>query len=115
MTIDFKKNRIRIYKKTFHSIDNPEYILLLINPEEQSMVILRSDRSDLRAHRFPKIRFESKQSFEITSKSLVRKLFDMCNDWEDKCLYHVHGEVISSEGVVKFNLAESVQAYGTRG
>ena len=115
MTIDFKKNRIRIYKKTIHLINNPEYILLLINPREHTLAILRGDCSDLREYRLPLIRLKGRKTFEITSKSLVRCLFDMCCNWTDKRLYHVYGNIKSNEGAVEFNLAESTEACGRRG
>lgn len=115
ITIDFKKDRIRIYKKTLHSIGDPEYIHFLVNPEEHTIAILRSERSDLRAYRLPRVRFEDKQSFEITSKSLMRNLLNMCSEWQDKRLYRVYGEVVPNEGVVQFNLMEAVIGCGTRG
>ena len=110
--IDLKKDRIRIYKRTLHSIGDPEYIHLLVNPRERILAILRSERSDLRSYRLPRMRFEDKQSFEITSKSLIRNLYNLCNEWQDKCLYRVYGEVVLNKSVAQFNLSESVVAYG---
>ena len=43
--IDLKKYRIRIHKNTLRSIGDPNYILLLVNPEEHTLAILRSDRT----------------------------------------------------------------------
>ena len=33
--IDFKKNRIRIHRNTLRQIGNPEYIQLLVNPDQK--------------------------------------------------------------------------------
>ena len=115
ISIDFKKDRIRIYKRTLHSIGDPEYILLLINPGERTLAILRSDCSDMRAYRLPRHRFKDKQSFEITSKSLMRNLLNMCNDLQDNRLYRIYGEIIPNESIAQFYLTESLVAYGTRG
>ena len=115
ITIDLKRDRIRIYKRTLRSIGDPEYILLLVNPEERTLAILRSDRSDIRAYRLPRVRFNDKQSFELTSKSLVRNLLNLCSEWHDNRLYRVYGEIIPNEGVVQFSLSESIEACGTRG
>ena len=115
ITIDFKKDRIRIYKRTLHSIGNPEFIHLLVNPEERTLAILRSDRSDLRSYRLPKARFEDKQSFEITSKSLMRGLLGMCDDWQDNHSYRIYGDIVANEEVVQFNFADATMTFGTRG
>ncbi len=34
--IDFKKNRIRIHRNTLRQIGNPEYIQLLVNPDQKN-------------------------------------------------------------------------------
>ena len=112
--LDFKKDRIRIYKRTLHSIGDPAYILLLVNPEGKTIAILQSDRSDLRAYRLPPIRFTDKQSFEITSKLLMKNLLDICSHWENNCLYRIYGEVFQNECMAQFNLSEAVKACGRR-
>ena len=115
IALDFKKDRIRIYKRTLHSIGDPEYIQLLINPEDHILAIWRSDRFDLRAYRLPRLRFEDKQSFEITSRYLMKSLLGICNTWQENRLYRIYGEIIPNDGIVQFNLTEAVIACGTRG
>jgi len=110
-----KRNCIRIYKRTLHSIDDPEYIHLLVNPEERTLAILRSDCTDPRSYRLPKARFGNKQCFEIISKSLVMSLLDLCDGWQENCSYRVYGDVASNECVVQFNLEDSFISCGTRG
>ena len=39
ITLDLKKNRIRIYKSTLELLGNPRYIHILINPTEQKLII----------------------------------------------------------------------------
>ena len=114
ITIDFKKDRIRIYKRTLYSIGTPKFIHLLVNPEERTLAILRSDHSDLGAYRLPQARFKDKQCFEITSKFLMRGLLDLCDNWQDNHSYRVYGDLIPDEGVVQFNLADSFMSCGTR-
>jgi hypothetical protein len=115
IAIDFKGNRIRIHRSTLRAIGNPEYIHLLINPEERTLAIQRSDRSDLKAYRLPPKRFEDHRSFEITSKALMRNLLLLCSEWQDEHLYHVHGEIIPVENIVRFNLTKSFIPCETRG
>ena len=114
ISLDFKKDRIRIYKRTLHSIGDPEYIQLLINPENHTLAIWRSNRFDLRAYRLPRIKVGDKQSFEITSKYLMKSLLGMCNIWQDNKLYRVYGEIIQNDGIIQFNLMKAVIVCETR-
>lgn len=43
--IDFKKNRIRIHRNTLRQIGNPEYIQLLVNPDQKMIGIKASSTS----------------------------------------------------------------------
>ncbi len=113
--LDFKRDRIRIYKRTLHSLGDPEYIHMLVNPEERILAIIRSSHSDMKAYRLRNGRFLDKQSVEITSKSLLRNLLSLCSEWQDNRLYRVYGDIIPDEGIIKFKLAESYVEGGTRG
>lgn len=48
--IDFKKNRIRIHRNTLRQIGNPEYIQLLVNPDQKMIGIKASCAEDKLAH-----------------------------------------------------------------
>lgn len=113
--IDLKKDRIRIYKRTLHAIGDPEYILLLVNPEDRTIVILRSDRDDQRAFRLPQARFADKQCFELHSKALVQNLRGMCEEWIENYSYRIYGEVVKNEGIARFCISGATPTYGRRG
>ena len=51
ITIDLKKNRIRVYRDTLHMISDPKYIQLLINPKAKKIIILGSTAYDHLAHK----------------------------------------------------------------
>ena len=106
--VDLKKYRIRIHKNTLHSIGNPDYVLLLVNPEERTLAILRSNRSDPRAHHITKASIVSRKPFELYSRSLTKSLRDICSNWQDNQLYRMYGEIISNEGVAQFHMDESI-------
>ncbi|MGI6452488.1 MAG: hypothetical protein ACOX0E_03260 [Syntrophomonadaceae bacterium] len=111
--VDLKKYRIRIHKNTLRSLGTPNYVLLLVNPEEQSLAILRSDRSDPRAHHITMAIFENnKSSFELYSRSLVKKLRDVCSCWQDSQSYRLYGEVFPLEGMARFYMSEAVLVNG---
>ncbi|MGB8453176.1 MAG: hypothetical protein WCD89_12715 [Anaerocolumna sp.] len=106
--VDLKKYRIRVHKNTLHSIGDPNYILLLVNPEERTLAILPSNSSDLRAHQITKASLVDKKSFELYSSSLVKSLRDLCSSWQDNQSYRLYGEIISNEGVAQFHMDNSV-------
>lgn len=111
--VDLKKYRIRIHKNTLRSIGTPDYVLLLVNPEERTLAILRSDRSDPRAHHLNMALFENnRSSFEMYSRSLVKKLRDVCSSWQDNQSYRLYGEIIPHEDMARFYMSEAVLVNG---
>lgn len=106
--VDLKKYRIRIHKNTLHAIGNPDYILLLVNPEERTLAILRSDRSDMRAHHVTRASLENKKPFELYSHSLVKSLRALCSNWQANQSYRLYGEIILNEGVAQFHMSEFI-------
>ena len=102
--VDLKKYRIRINKNTLHSIGDPDYVLLLVNPEERTLAVLRSNRSDPRAHPITKASIATRKSFELYSRSLTKSLRDICSNWQDNQSYRMYGEIIPSEGVAQFHM-----------
>lgn len=114
ISVDLRKYRIRIHKKTLHSIGNPEYVLLLVNPEERTLAVLRSSQSDPRAHHIAWASHTDKKSFELYSRSLVESLRDVCHNWKDNQSYRLYGEIIPNEGIARFDMPGALQLNGTR-
>lgn len=73
IVIDSKNSRIRIHRNTLHLLGNPEYIQLLVNPEQLTLAILSSPKQKTaNAVRWDKI--AESQSCELYSKILIRQL-----------------------------------------
>ena len=115
ISIDYKQNRIRIYKRTLRLIGNPKNIFLLINPEEQVLVILGSDKSDKKVLNTKYSHTKSNQSYEISCKHLLKQLLTVCNNWQDNRLYRIYGEVLQNQNAVQFRLVDAFIACGTKG
>ena len=105
ISVDLKKHRIRIHKNTLRSIGNPDYVLLLVNPEDRTLAILRSNRSDPRAHH---ITLTNRTAIELYSRSLTKSLRDICNTWQDNQSYRMYGKTILVEGVAQFHMDDSI-------
>lgn len=108
LLVDLKKYRIRIHKQTLLAIGNPTYILLLVNPEERTLAVICSDRTDPRAHHMTASSIAHKKSFELYSRSLVNSLRDVCSNWLDNQSYRLYGKIIPNEGIVRFHMSEAI-------
>lgn len=108
ISVNLKKPVIRIHKDTLHSIGNPDYVLLLVNPKECTLAVLSSDRSDPKAHHISKRSLTNKKSFELYSTSLVKNLRNLCSNWKNDKAYRIYGEIISDKAVIRFNMAEAI-------
>ena len=111
ISVDLKKHRIRIHKNTLRSIGNPDYVLLLVNPEDRTLAILRSNRFDPRAHH---IIMTNRTAIELYSRSLTKSLRDICSTWQDNQSYRMYGKTILVEGVAQFHMDDSVLVNWTK-
>jgi len=107
ISVDLKKCRIRIHKNTLHSIGNPDYVLLLVNPEDRTLAVLGSDSSDSRAHKITQLP-STQKSIELYSRSLVNNLRSLCSEWENNQSYRLYGEIIPKEGAAQFHMDKSI-------
>lgn len=72
LCIDLKKNRIRIHKLTLHMLGDPEYIQLLVNPQDSMIAIKKSVRKDYLAHRVRYSKADSRYCYELYSTELLQ-------------------------------------------
>lgn len=110
--VDLKKYRIRIHRNTLRSIGNPDHVLLLVNPEERTLAILRCEHSDPRAHRITAASLEDRKTVELYSRSLIKSLRDVCSGWQDSTTYRLYGEIIPHEGMARFHMSIGVSVDG---
>jgi len=106
LSIDIKKNRIRVHKESLHLIGDPKYIQILVNIKSRLIAIraVESDQTDLQSYRIDQNRMESEFSFEIYSSPFIQKL---CNEFKcfkkGKC-YRLTGTAVGFEKTVVFNI-----------
>ena len=107
ITVDLKKNRIRIYKTAIHLLGDPAFLLLLVNPEDRSICVSCGDPNDKRSHRVRLSALKGGNSFELNSKSLCTALMDVCPEWSDSHSYRCYGELVPGMGIVRFPLTDA--------
>lgn len=105
--LDLAKSRIRIHRKTLAALGNPEYILLIVNPEEKTLGILQGNMSIPGAHHIRPKDDAGKQSYELYSTSLSRQLRKVMPNWINGGRYLLSGNLIS-EGTAVFSMTEAI-------
>ena len=106
--VDMRKGRIRIHKHTLHALGDPEFVVLIINPEEHTLGIKCSTIDDKLAHRVRQSTLKSKVCYELYSKSLMAALHELCPDWDDKKNYRLNGDVVANEGMAMFPMKDYI-------
>lgn len=100
--VDMRKNRIRIHKNTLRALGNPDFVVLIINPDEHTLGIKCSMLDDKLAHRIHKNTM--KNDCELHSKPLMTALHRLCPDWDEKESYKLEGKVIADENMAVFSM-----------
>lgn len=108
LSIDLKKNRIRIHKRTLHLLGNPEYIQLLVNPEARLIAVRCSVKSDYLAHRIRMYQLASKNSYELYSAHLIRSLQTVNSGWKENEAYRLYGIINPKEGLAQFPMDNGI-------
>ena len=90
--IDLKKGRIRVHKVTLHILGDPDFILLLINPETGVLAIKETIPEDYLGLKIRKEMLTDGNCYEIYSKELFRALTAIRSDWKMNKSYRIYGQ-----------------------
>lgn len=108
LTLDMKRNRIRIYRATLRALGDPAYIQFLINPEELYIAILGSEipLSGGTANRvkIPNSRLDGKLSVEFYSAALLDGIYSIFGVLDCEYNYRLTGEIDQVNRVAYFSL-----------
>lgn len=108
LTLDMKRNRIRIYRATLRALGDPAYIQFLINPEELYIAILGSEipLSGETANRvkIPNSRLDGKLSVEFYSAALLDGIYSIFGVLDREYNYRLTGEIDQVNRVAYFSL-----------
>jgi len=104
--IDLRKSRIRIHKSTLHILGEPKYIQLLVNPEKMNVAI-KSVETCLpgdNTHTVYKRILHSDNSYEIYSKTFVKKLCAVIGDLDPRYSYRMSGKIMQAHQAAVFSM-----------
>ena len=108
---DFTRNRIRITRQTLRSLGQPDFIRLLINPENRTLAIEVCDHNEPRGHRVPDYIINSSNCYEITSKPLLEKLL-YHTKWDPRGKYKMFATALADKQLILFNFDEAYRTAG---
>ena len=107
ITVDMKKSRIRVHKATIHQMGDPGYMLLLINPDKQTICLCHADQNDRRAHRIHISRLTGGYCYELYSKSLIAALRDVRPEFDTNNSYRISGDYFQQYALARFQMADA--------
>ena len=106
LSIDLKKNRIRVHKVTLELLGNPEYILLMVNPHSQVIAVQSSNPKDYLAHRVNMEVFADGNCYELYSQKLVNRLCKVNSDWKRNMCYRIYGHLEQHNNIACFRMQD---------
>lgn len=108
MVLDYRKNRIRIYKSTLRAIGDPKYIQILVNPDTRILGVHTANRDDRcsMAILLSQDWKDPEVSYEVYSQFFLLKLAQLVGSIDLKTNYRLIGTALPSHGVALFSLDE---------
>ncbi len=104
ITLDMKKNRIRIHKATLDLLKKPQNIHILINPDTSSLVI-RPTPDNIKDSL--KISYRADSDCEFYSTDLMEQLLLLKPQLNTSCTYRIVGKIVSEKRIAIFDISEA--------
>ncbi len=110
VVLDYKKNRIRIYKSTLRAIGDPQYIQILVNPEKRILGVHAANRDDRysMAILLSQDWKDPENTYEVYSQYFLLKLAQLAGNINLKTNYRIVGTTLPAHGVALFPLDELI-------
>ena len=105
ITLDLKKNRIRIHKSTLELLGKPKNIHILVNPKKCKLII-KPTYPDKRASL--KIIYKRDVECEFYSVILIRRLSKLLPQNNPECTYRIVGRIILHPNLALFDINDAV-------
>lgn len=105
LLLDLAKSRIRIHRNTLTALGKPEYILLIVHPEEKTLGIMESNMNIPGVHKIKPQR--GKQCYELYSTGLSRQFRKVMPGWVNGGKYLLTGELMP-DGTAVFSMNDAV-------
>lgn len=102
LTVDIKKQRLRINRNTFRKMNNPIYFRLLVNPDAKGLVIEACNEADVGSYHVNKMSANN-GSAELYSSELIKEIM-MCAGFTGLTPIRLYGHPIKEQCAIFFRL-----------
>ena len=106
IAVDCKKFRVRIHKVNLHTLGDPKFIQLLVNPKDRTVAIRKIEKalSCDQAHKIDP-NLSPNASYEIYSRAFVKKLCELGEGVDANSTYLLTGRVIKEHDIAVFPMS----------
>ena len=105
LTIDGKKNRLRIAKPTMKALGEPRMVQLLFNPTERIIVVRAAKEQTPGGQELYVHLSKPGGDYDFYSMPFVRKLRSTYPEMQERCTYRFYGEAIEKQHLAMFPLS----------
>jgi len=106
MSIDLKKNRLRVHSQTLKLLGSPEFVQLLISPSKRAIIVQAKSERETGGQEIPVVFGKPPQGcFEIYSKELICRIRKHFPVLDKKGLYRLDGSYMEENESVCFPLS----------
>ena len=98
ITLDMKKNRIRLHKSTLKGLNDPEYIYILVNPHTKKIAVCKAGESDKDA-----IKIMGREAYcDVYSTELMYQISSLNENITSNVSYRLYGT--EKNGFAEFDI-----------
>lgn len=109
ISINISDSVLMIHKNTLRILGNPEYIQILVNPNDKSIVLCCSVEADPLAHYVKREIFTvGKKTYKLHSCALLQGLYKIYPQFAIGNTYKIYGKFIPSLNIIKFDMSDSI-------
>lgn len=105
LSLDLKKNRIRLHKTTLHALSDPKYVHFMVNPQKGTLIIVPCAET---ANDALKITYRASEDCNLYSKALTNLLSKLNPEMDKGTTYRIFGKVNEKAHFAMFSINEMV-------
>ena len=107
LVVDLKHYIIRIHRSTLTALGNPKYIDIIVSPAQGKIGIRAQSERTPSSQRINTKSIALQRSIQLYSTELLKELITITPSWETGYIYKMEGELIDSEAIAIFSVADS--------
>ena len=111
ISLDLKKNRIRIHKNTLRRLGDPKRVQLLFNPDKREFLISCPTKT-ISKSQDENVSFDKPGpagSYQLYSSELIKRIRTVCPELENHELYTINGKYLAGMNAAHFRIDDCIR------